>query len=101
MKIDLDKYVTMDEFIERIACSRRAGYRIRAKAIRDGKADAFLKILGKTLILKTRIAELEAYYEPFGSARRSERAKGYGHLGGTQKRINRARAARLRGPHED
>ena len=94
MKIDTDDYVTMDEFQERIACSRRAAYRIRAKAIEAGLGDCYVKFFGKTLVIKSRIPELEQFYEPFGSDARHEAAVRYGQLGGTQKRINREREAR-------
>lgn len=94
MIIDTDDYVTMEEFQERIACSRRASFRIRARAIKAGMEDAFVKLFGKVLVVKARIPELETFYEPFGSDNRHNAAVQNGHKGGTQKRINRERAAR-------
>lgn len=94
MKIDTDDYCTMEEFQAAIGCSRRASFRIRAKAIANGLDSAFAKLFGKMLVVRARIGELKQFYEPFGSDARHEGAVRYGKRGGTQKRINRERAAR-------
>ena len=94
MKIETDDYCTMEEFMDIIACSKRSAYRIRAKALAAGMDDAYAKFFGKTLVVKAKIAELEKFYEPFGSENRHNAAVQYGHKGGTQKRINREKASR-------
>lgn len=92
-RIDLDRFLTIDQFIEQVGCSRRAAFRALKRSRDEGK-NLTVKILGRTLIPKGMVAALEAYWQPFGSERRSEAAKAYGAMGGTQKRINREKAAR-------
>lgn len=94
MKIDLDKYVTIEQLMARIGCSRRAVYRVMRRAKDDGKTHYFTELLGRVLIPVDKVADLTNYYLPFGSDRRSAAAKEFGRRGGTQKRINREKAAR-------
>ena len=94
MKIDLDKFLTIEQLMTKIGCSRRAVFRVMRKAKDDGKTNYFVEVLGRTLVPVDKVEDLAQYYEPFGSERRSAAAKEYGRLGGTQKRINREKAAR-------
>lgn len=94
MKIDLDKFLTIEQLMRKIGCSRRAVFRVMRKAKDEGKASYFTEVLGRTLISADKAEDLSQYYEPFGSDRRSAAAKEYGRRGGTQKRINREKAAR-------
>ena len=94
MKIDLEKFLTIEQLMNRIGCSRRAVFRVMRKAKDDGKTHYFLEVLGRTLVPVDKVEDLAQYYEPFGSERRSAAAKAYGKMGGTQKRINREKAAR-------
>ena len=94
MKIDLDKFLTIEQLMNRIGCSRRAVFRVMRKAKEDGKTHYFVEVLGRTLIPVDKVEDLTQYYQPFGSERRSAAAKAYGKMGGTQKRINREKAAR-------
>lgn len=93
MKIDTTKYLTIAEAAEAIgAPNKRALYRAlhRAKADGEQPTETFF---GRTLIKRSAIETLKAYYYPFGSEQRHELAVYYGGLGGTQKQKN-ARAAK-------
>lgn len=94
MKIDLEKFLTIEQLMTKIGCSRRAVFRVMRKAKDDGKTNYFVEVLGRTLVPVDKVDDLSNYYQPFGSERRSAAAKEYGRLGGTQKRINREKAAR-------
>lgn len=90
MKDQLKDYMTIPQAADAVGCSRRTIYRVLERA----GADAFItEALGMRLIHRSKIAALRAAYLPFGSERHSEAAKAYGHLGGTQKRLNREEAA--------
>lgn len=94
MKIDLEKFLTIEQLMKKIGCSRRAVFRVMRKAKDEGKESYFVEVLGRTLIPVDKADDLAQYYQPFGSERRSAAAKEYGRRGGTQKRINREKAAR-------
>ena len=94
MKIDLDKFLTIEQLMTKIGCSRRAVFRVMKRAKQEGKANCFVDVLGRTLIPIDKVDSLAVYYLPFGSERRAAAAKEYGRRGGTQKRINREKAAR-------
>jgi hypothetical protein len=66
MKIDLDKFLTIDQFLAQTGMSRRAAFRAMRRAAEDGK-HLTVKVLGRTLIPKIMVPALEAYWQPFGS----------------------------------
>lgn len=94
MKIDLEKFLTIEQLMTKIGCSRRAVFRVMKRAKQDGRTNCFVDVLGRTLIPIDKVNVLSDYYLPFGSEKRAAAAREYGRRGGTQKRINREKAAR-------
>lgn len=87
---DFNDYLTIAETVKAVGCSRRTLYRILERMDSGVVTQAF----GKQLIHKSHVAALRKAYLPFGSERRSKAAQAWGAAGGTQKRLNREKAAR-------
>ena len=95
-KIDLSKFLTVEEAANEIGCSRRSLYR----ALDRIDADVSIELFGRRLFRKDKIHELKAAYFPHGSAARHEMAQIWGSAGGLKKASNakkRARSAKRAG----
>lgn len=91
--IDPKDYLTVEQAISKIGCSRRSIYRI-IQRLPEG---AVVKMFNRTLIHKSMLPQFKKEYAPFGSTRRHEISVAAGHKGGTQKGVNYAKARRSRG----
>jgi hypothetical protein len=90
MSDEFKDYLTIAEAMKAVGCARRTLYRILER-MEDG---VVTHAFGKQLIHKSHVAALRKAYLPFGSERRSKAAQAWGAAGGTQKRINREKAAK-------
>ncbi len=94
MKIDSAVHVTIVEAAAELGTNRRAIYRMMQRAEEAGEVGISVSAFGRTFLVKSRLNALaKKYYFPFGSELRSKRAKEWGAMGGTQKRINREKEA--------
>jgi hypothetical protein len=89
--MDFKEYLTMTQAAAAVGCSRRTLYRIveRLKA-----GDVVTQAFGRQLIHKSKVPMLKKAYLPLGTERRLKAAIAWGAEGGTQKSINRKKAAR-------
>lgn len=87
----LEDYMTMAEAAAAVGCSRRTIYRV---AERVGIVAVVTMAFGKQLIHRSKLPMLKKAYLPIGTERRTEAAVAWGSAGGTQKRINREKAAK-------
>ena len=83
-------YLTIAEAVKAVGCARRTLYRILER-MEDG---VVTKAFGGQLSHRSKLPAIKAAYLPFGSKRRSEAAQKWGAKGGTQKKINRDKAAK-------
>lgn len=83
-------YLTIIEAAKAVGCPRRTLYRILDRMGGGVVTPAF----GRQLIHRSKLPAIKAAYLPFGSKRRAEAAQKWGAAGGTQKRLNREKAAR-------
>jgi hypothetical protein len=90
---ELDKYITAEAVEAELGCSRRAVWRLIARAEAAGHKVSEM-IFGRRVILKKALPTLAGLYYPVGSENRSAAAKAWGHQGGTAKAANLAAAAR-------
>jgi hypothetical protein len=94
MKIDSTIHITIDEAAKELKASRRAIYRMMARAEEAGEKNVFVEAFGRTFLVRSRLGGIaKKYYFPRGSEQRSRLAKKWGSMGGSQKRINREQAA--------
>lgn len=92
MKIDTDKFLTVEQAGKRIGANKRATYRAIKRAIADGKT-VTVSIFGRTLVPVEAVAVLKEYYYPYYSEAHQRMVREWGSRGGEQKGINaRARA---------
>lgn len=89
--MELKEYLTMTQAAAAVGCSRRTLYRV---VERLGAGEVVTQAFGKQLIHKSKVPALKKAYLPLGTERRLEAARAWGSAGGTQKRINRKKAAR-------
>lgn len=90
MKIDTENYLTAAQAAEELGACKRAVYRAMARATEDGK-ETFVKIFGRSLLPRSRLAVLKAYYYPPYSEAHQAKVKEWGASGGSTKRDNRLR----------
>jgi len=94
MKIDSNFHVTIADAAAELGTSRRAIYRMIQRAEAAGETGISVEAFGRTFLVKSKLsAMVKKYYFPHGSELRSKRAKEWGAMGGTQKRINREKEA--------
>ena len=89
--IDPSKYLTVEEAMAAIGCSRRALYRAMDRVGRD---EVSLDFLGRRLIFTDKLPLLQEHYYPYYSDAHQNMVKEWGRRGGTQKGINRKKAER-------
>ena len=87
MKIDTAKYLTVEQAMEELCCSRRALYRAMDRVGRDNVSEEFFS---RRLILRSKLEVLREHYYPYYSTAHQSMVKKWGSKGGTQKKINRA-----------
>lgn len=90
MKIDTENYLTATQVAEELGASKRAVYRAMARATEDGK-ETFVTLFGRSLLPRSRLAVLKAYYYPPYSEAHQANVKKWGAAGGSAKRDNRLR----------
>jgi len=91
MNDDFKDYLTIIQTAKAVGCSRRTLYRVIA---RIGIDEIVTVAFGKRLVHKSKVAVIKAAYMPLGSKKHSVAARIWGAAGGTQKRINREKAAK-------
>ena len=89
--MEFKEYLTMAQAAVAVGCSRRTLYRI---VERVGAGDVVTEAFGKQLIHKSKLPLLKKAYMPIGTERRTKAAVAWGSAGGTQKSINRRKAAK-------
>jgi hypothetical protein len=85
------EYLTMAQAAAAVGCSRRTLYRVVARV---GAGDVVTQAFGKQLIHKSKVPLLRKAYLPLGTERRLKASIAWGSAGGTQKSVNRRRAAK-------
>ncbi len=91
MSAKVDDFVTIDEAVELLGMSRSSLFRCVKRA---GREKVSATVLGRRVIRRDKLKEIEACYYKRGTERASLAAKHFGHLGGSQKAANaRQRAA--------
>jgi hypothetical protein len=91
MNDEFKEYLTIIQAAKAVGCSRRTLYRV---VERIGTDEIVTEAFGKRLIHKSKVAVIKAAYMPLGSKKHSVAARAWGSAGGTQKRINREKAAK-------
>jgi hypothetical protein len=91
MNDEFKDYLTIIQAAKAVGCSRRTLYRV---VERIGTDEIVTAAFGKRLIHKSKVAAIKAAYMPLGSKKHSMAARAWGAAGGTQKRINREKAAK-------
>jgi AraC-like DNA-binding protein len=91
MNDEFKEYLTIIQTAKAVGCSRRTLYRVIE---RIGTTEIVTLAFGRRLVHESKVAAIKAAYMPLGSKKHSIAAKRWGSAGGTQKRINRERAAR-------
>lgn len=89
--MEFKEYLTIAQAAAAVGCSRRTLYRV---VERVGAGDVVTQAFGKQLIHKSKVPMLKKAYLPLGTERRLEAARAWGAAGGTQKRVNRKKAAK-------
>jgi len=89
--MEFKEYLTMSQAAVAVGCSRRTLYRI---VERVGAGDVVTQAFGKQLIHKSKVPLLRKAYLPLGTERRLKASIEWGSAGGTQKSVNRRRAAK-------
>lgn len=85
MKIDLAKYMTVEEAMAAIGCARRSLYRAMERA---GVENVSEEVLGRRLILRDKIEVIRQRWYPYYSEQHQRMVKIWGAAGGKQKKIN-------------
>lgn len=85
MKIDLAKYMTIDEAMAEIGCARRSLYRAMERA---GIENVSEEVLGRRLILRSKIEVIRQRWYPYYSEQHQKMVKIWGAAGGKQKKLN-------------
>lgn len=92
MKIDTDKFLTVEQAGERIGANRRAAYRAIKRATDAGK-QVTVELFGKTLVPVEAVPVLKEFYFPYYSDAHQKKVKEWGAAGGNT-RWAKARAAK-------
>lgn len=95
MKIDTNDFLTPEQAMAEIGCSRRALYRAMKRAVEDGNVIK-ATLLGREFITRAAVPVIAKYYFPWGSEERSAAAKAWGQKGGLTKAANRVKQSRKR-----
>jgi hypothetical protein len=75
MKINTDDYLTAQQAADAMKTNKRAVWRARARAEKDGK-ETFVLIFGRTLLPRNRLPVLRSYYFPGkGAYQKANKAK--------------------------
>ena len=93
MKIDLTRYMTVEEAMAAIGCARRSLYRAMERA---GMENVSEEVLGRRLILRDKIEVIRQRWYPYYSEQHQKMVKIWGAAGGKQKKLNEQSAARGR-----
>lgn len=88
MKIDLSRYMTIEEAMAEIGCARRSLYRAMDRA---GMENVSEEILGRRLILRSKLEAIRQRWYPYYSEQHQSMVKLWGAAGGRQKKLNAAR----------
>lgn len=91
MNDEFKDYMTIIQTARAVGCSRRTLYRVIE---RIGIDEIVTAAFGRRLVHKSKLAAIKAAYMPLGSKKHSIAARAWGSAGGTQKRINREKAAK-------
>jgi hypothetical protein len=91
MNGEFKEYLTIIQAAKAVGCSRRTLYRV---VERIGTDEIVTVAFGKRLIHKSKVTVIKDAYMPLGSKKHSVAARAWGSAGGTQKRINREKAAK-------
>jgi hypothetical protein len=89
--MEFKEYLTMAQAAAAVGCSRRTLYRV---VERVGAGEVVTQAFGKQLIHKSKVPLLRKAYLPLGTERRLKASIAWGSAGGTQKSVNRRRAAK-------
>jgi hypothetical protein len=95
MKIDTANYMTISEAQAALGCSPRGIYRAIARARAAGNA-VTEEVFGKTLVIKSALDTLKAFYFPYYSEAHQAVVKSWGSAGGKAKAKNARQAGRKR-----
>ncbi len=87
MKIETDDYLTVEDAMAALGCSKRGVYRSAARAVESGH-DVFAELFGIRLIRRAAIAAMKKHYYPYYSKAHQARVKEWGSKGGTAKARN-------------
>ena len=87
MKIETDDYLTVEDAMTALGCSKRGVYRSAARAVESGH-DVFAELFGIRLIRRAAIAAMKKHYYPYYSKAHQARVKEWGSKGGTAKAKN-------------
>lgn len=96
MKIELDDFLTSDQAAEELGCNRRALYRAKKRAEKDGHV-VTATVLGRAVFPRKALAVIRQYYFPYYSEAHQRMVAEWGRRGGTQKRINAETRAKSSG----
>ena len=91
MSDDFKDYLTIEQAAKAVGCTRRTLYRVIERV---GLGEIVTMAFGRRLVHKSKVAAIKDAYMPLGSKKHSDAARIWGSAGGTQKRINREKAAR-------
>jgi hypothetical protein len=89
--MELKEFLTMTQAAAAVGCSRRTLYRIIERL---GAGEVVTQAFGRQVVHKSKVPVLKKAYMPIGSERRLKAAMAWGAAGGTQKSVNRKKAAR-------
>ena len=89
MKIETDDYLTVEDAMAALGCSKRGVYRSAARAVESGH-DVFAELFGIRLIMRSAIAAMKKHYYPYYSKAHQARVKEWGSKGGSAKAKNAA-----------
>lgn len=88
---DFSEFLTIDKAAKAVGCTRRTLYRLIERA---GGESIVTHAFGRQIIHKSKLPLLKQAYLPLGSKKRAVACRAWGSTGGTQKRINREKAAK-------
>ena len=89
MKIETNDYLTVEDAMVALGCSKRGVYRSAARAAESGH-DVFAELFGIRLIRRSAIAAMKQHYYPYYSEAHQAHVKEWGSKGGSAKAKNAA-----------
>jgi selenocysteine lyase/cysteine desulfurase len=93
MKIDTDKFMTVEQAGALFGANKRAAYRALKRARKAGK-EITVVIFGRSLVPASAVETLKKFYYPYYSEAHQANVKKWGSQGGRQKKINLEKAAK-------